>query len=109
MTKIKPCPFCGGEAHTTEFRNPIDNIHAVQCDCCAAAVCAYNEADAIEFWNERVDEAKEEPDSWDKLERDIFASIDSSSLVDWEALGIGGINAEIVKDFVRRAKELVGR
>lgn len=60
MEKLKPCPFCGGEAEV--LRNPIINgaIHnaVVHCEECKARTTIYVfEKDAIEAWNTRaVDE-----------------------------------------------------
>ena len=55
MTELKPCPFCGGEAHVVE------TIHGktlpwVRCkDCGMETPMLDTEEEAIEAWNRRVD------------------------------------------------------
>lgn len=63
MSDLKPCPFCGGEAHhdSVSCWNPeeeewIPNFwHRVICKNCGTQTKAfYTEAEAIEKWNRRV-------------------------------------------------------
>ncbi len=63
MSKLKPCPFCGGEALSYSHVNPNpgfcqnDEDHWVSCtdEDCSAAVGLYDNAkDAIANWNKRV-------------------------------------------------------
>ena len=52
---LKPCPFCGGEAHMLEV-NETYNVYCDNEDCCARPgtyVC-FTEAEAIEAWNTRA-------------------------------------------------------
>lgn len=52
--KLKPCPFCGGEAklYYTEFYEEF----AVQCTWCKADRYGYpTEQEAINAWNTRVE------------------------------------------------------
>lgn len=57
MTKLKPCPFCGGEASTYVA---YDDNYYVCCDECGCGLPVYNtEEEAIEAWNKRVSEVQE--------------------------------------------------
>ena len=52
--KLKPCPFCGGEARLTQYY-PGRN-YSVQCSVCGAITLHYtNAVDAARAWNRRVD------------------------------------------------------
>ena len=56
MTKLKPCPFCGGEASTYVA---YDDGYYVCCDECGCGLPVYNtEEEAVEAWNKRVGEVK---------------------------------------------------
>lgn len=51
--KLKPCPFCGGEAKFFEDKDY--QIYSVTCTECDAGTNAYGiEQDAIDAWNSRV-------------------------------------------------------
>ena len=58
MTELKPCPFCGGEAYTTEragFASAGWSVECVNPDCgCDFALYA-DEAEAIGAWNTRAE------------------------------------------------------
>ena len=55
-TKLKPCPFCGGEA---SMYIAYDDGYYVCCDECGCGLPVYNtEEEAIEAWNKRVGEVK---------------------------------------------------
>lgn len=63
MTELKPCPFCGGDAHlrTTDFTDGCRGFEMravyVQCACCGARTLEYrDERFAIEDWNRRAGE-----------------------------------------------------
>lgn len=52
MEKLKPCPFCGGEAKVQRFpRN-----YSVYCTECGARTMSFKptEEEAVEDWNRRV-------------------------------------------------------
>ena len=55
---LKPCPFCGSEAHIIE-RKPHETVlfYQVQCSTCSAGLSAgfARETDAIKAWNRRED------------------------------------------------------
>ena len=54
-TKLKPCPFCGGEIR--KFIGPLKNTVMFVCDKCGADVCFYGgeyEPKATEKWNKRI-------------------------------------------------------
>ena len=48
--KPKPCPFCGGEAHVSDFSEPY-----VQCSKCEARTTyCNNRHEAVSAWNRRT-------------------------------------------------------
>ncbi len=50
--KLKPCPFCGGEAYLGESW---ENTKSVQCSICGCGTRHFlNKLDAIETWNKRI-------------------------------------------------------
>ena len=55
MDKLKPCPFCGGEAELYE-----DDCSSKFYVCCEACGCStalhWREEYVIEVWNRRVEE-----------------------------------------------------
>ena len=52
MDKLKPCPFCGGEAYIEIICN---GLVEVWCKECSASVPAKYKNKAIERWNRRAD------------------------------------------------------
>ena len=60
MDKLKPCPFCGGEAVIVNIDFYIDNsggtygIRCTKCRACSSMRCD-SEEKAIEAWNRRVE------------------------------------------------------
>lgn len=61
MDKLKPCPFCGGEAKVMDMGFP----HWVYCTKCYAKVHGgtRDEKDSIEAWNKRVLPAQDVPNT----------------------------------------------
>lgn len=66
MTELKPCPFCGGDAHlrTTDFTDGCRGFEMravyVQCaECGARTIESRREAFAVEDWNRRAGERDE--------------------------------------------------
>ena len=54
--KLKPCPFCGGEAsvYETGYMYSAPQYY-ICCDECGSGIAVFNtEQDAIEAWNRRV-------------------------------------------------------
>lgn len=52
MIELKPCPFCGGQANTSD----VIGIR-VECYDCEIHTCWYEtEEQAVEIWNKRVGE-----------------------------------------------------
>lgn len=72
-TKLKPCPFCGGEAETIE-NNHYTDVWSVMCKNCFAESDRYHtEESAIEAWNtrkpmERIVEQLEEQQNKNRYE-----------------------------------------
>lgn len=64
--KLKPCPFCGGEADT-EWHH---GYYGVRCESCYAEVTADGMNDTIEAWNTRkpmdriVEQLEKEKSDW---------------------------------------------
>lgn len=54
--KLKPCPFCGGEAAI--YKNEIMKTFCVYCTSCYGKTAALfdKENDAVEAWNRRINE-----------------------------------------------------
>lgn len=52
--KLKPCPFCGGEAELIKIYNT--QWHYVQCVKCKVKTEHKTEQEAINAWNTRVKE-----------------------------------------------------
>lgn len=55
MAELKPCPFCGGEAHymLDANRNPCPWV--VCSDCGAETTYCYNLEEAAKAWNRRAE------------------------------------------------------
>lgn len=57
--KLKPCPFCGGEAEV--WVSDVTDRAIVYCTVCDAQIrIRQNEQEAIEAWNHRVSEKSAE-------------------------------------------------
>jgi Lar family restriction alleviation protein len=58
MTKIKPCPFCGGKADVTRYYESGEEIgSAIVCNNCGVSVHnveADNVQDNVKAWNKRA-------------------------------------------------------
>lgn len=60
MAELKPCPFCGGEAHLIEYSVigfPVE--YGVKCEKCSAMTYPkwITAMQAVEAWNRRVNDA----------------------------------------------------
>lgn len=60
MPELKNCPFCGGNAFTTEYTYNLNPgrvlVHFVECNKCHAQTFEYDtEEEAIEAWNKRAE------------------------------------------------------
>ena len=54
MAELKPCPFCGGEAVTSNW-----GLYRAWCvKCKAQTEDCLRECDAIEAWNRRAEDGK---------------------------------------------------
>ncbi len=53
--KLKPCPFCGGEA--VLISNKEEQLYSVECKNCDCGTCDHLGAEiAVEAWNRRAGE-----------------------------------------------------
>lgn len=55
--KLKPCPFCGGNASIYEVSNDEENFvgYMVSCDDCDCGTTVFNVRDiAVQSWNKRI-------------------------------------------------------
>ncbi len=66
MEKLKPCPFCGGEAiveetkSTTYFKRELPyRVKCKMCHCALAYQFFASEQEAIAAWNRRANEKEE--------------------------------------------------
>lgn len=58
--ELKPCPFCGGEAHVYQ---DYTGHYTVQCDKCGIGTLSYNnKKTAKRQWNRRVRNVQKEAD-----------------------------------------------
>jgi len=60
MAELKPCPFCGGKAFVSAklpYFGEIPTLAVVCEDCNAASKHKRTEAEAIEAWNRRTEDA----------------------------------------------------
>lgn len=56
MEQLKPCPFCGGEAHLKEIPLPSYPIIWIECVNCGAGFPEKTDKqEAIEAWNRRAE------------------------------------------------------
>lgn len=65
MTKLKPCPFCGGEALLEPYRARKGYEASIQCNqcLCSMSTITYDEEetaieDVVKAWNRRVNEER---------------------------------------------------
>ena len=81
--RIKPCPFCGGEAKLVRLK-PKSEFYVVACSCCGARTNFYYliEQDAIKAWNRRV-EPTFTPDELDEI-RKALKEYSLKSRKQWE-------------------------
>ena len=56
--RLKPCPFCGGEASVVQY---VGDLYAVVCNYCFVRTSKYSEKEkAVSAWNRRNGETDEE-------------------------------------------------
>lgn len=57
MSRIKQCPFCGGNAKLiVVYEDIMQNYYGVKCIDCGTFVETFNtQTQAINFWNNRVE------------------------------------------------------
>lgn len=102
--KLKPCPFCGGEAETLTAESMHGgNLYGVMCANCAGRSDVYDtEAEAIAAWNSRaamefdnwfylpkpkepIVEVTETTHAWDgtKVKTDVFYQVQEQAVIKW--------------------------
>ena len=67
MEKLKPCPFCGGEARLFE---EIPGGYIIQCQSCCGQIGIMPKKDAIEAWNARYERTCHVKGSYDTSDVD---------------------------------------
>lgn len=65
IDELKPCPFCGGRASARRFDGKFFDVYKVYCmneDCYIEPATRpyYSKKEAIEAWNRRVDDGKDD-------------------------------------------------
>lgn len=69
MSELKPCPFCGGKAFVEHDHEGIGASYVRCAKCGVKSIRFYksfahaSDDKAVEFWNRRDDDGKEESDS----------------------------------------------
>ena len=57
MTKLKPCPFCGGKAVLDEYNGRECTCYHIECpQCHIGTQVMYSETMVVDKWNRRVSE-----------------------------------------------------
>lgn len=57
MTKLKPCPFCGGEAEMIENDLAARSVYIVMCKVCDSMTATrFTQEEAAGAWNRRTNE-----------------------------------------------------
>lgn len=60
MSRLKPCPFCGGEARPTSWLHSESETYVIQCDNCHLDMGEFDtEEEAAEAWNRRTEKFEE--------------------------------------------------
>lgn len=54
MAKLKPCPFCGGEAKTKKDTLGAWKVRCAKCSCDVGRYWFWTKQNAIEAWNRRT-------------------------------------------------------
>lgn len=115
--KLKPCPFCGGEAHATPAHGPTRMAERVACLVCAAELSGTG---AIEQWQARAALPVREAvaDGW-QLARDRYTCTGKGG--EYELLGLAqgagtlkGLNHMVYRNvdgvmFVREPEDFLSR
>ncbi len=58
MKKLKPCPFCGGDAYMIEHDMGVRNLYVVMCKTCDSMTATrFSREEAAGTWNRRTNEA----------------------------------------------------
>ena len=62
MAELKPCPFCGGEAHIEQFMQPKEEwrIKCVDCPTRFGRCAGLNKKEVIKAWNKRAPKKEDE-------------------------------------------------
>ena len=62
-TKLKPCPFCGGEAEIIRYCDgPIVYYYASCKECYSTSGCVVTKEDAVYVWNRRMEDKPNDTD-----------------------------------------------
>ena len=57
MNELKPCPFCGGEAHLEQYQDAPEYFAIVRCSQCDIKAVKDTDEEAIEAWNTRAEKS----------------------------------------------------
>lgn len=98
--KLKPCPFCGGEARLIKGgESRLIFRYFVDCDCMRSHI---NEISAVEAWNTR-----HEPELKEQLKnalKDVLKVVENSDHWWMDCPDKGGIGAEKIEKLLEQLK-----
>lgn len=58
---LNPCPFCGGKAYAHTYGNTTGSQEYIHCTNCGIATRLYEDKKAaVEAWNRRIDDVRQE-------------------------------------------------
>lgn len=88
MSKLKPCPFCGGEAYRSY--NEKESLFCCNCFKCGAMIGYESETDAINFWNQRDNPVFVEKTNMNEAKKSVFVG-QEATILNGKCSGITGM------------------
>lgn len=92
-TKLKPCPFCGGEDFLISERK---DFVSIKCGQCETKIGALDEKTAVGYWNNRpIEDAKDEEikrlrEALEEI-KEVSSYMSASEVTIYDSIGIYNI------------------